>query len=239
MGLLTVGCFHLGNKDDISLTTQKAIDSADLLVIENNIDHRFGYKTMLEDNLEVFFNNNTNKNRIIIQYGTKMLDLLPEVELFKKYLQDGRNVVVLSDEGSPLIDDSGTLSIKIARNLGHDVNFLSGPATPMLVYSNAFKFILDFPNLVDGFCFIAARSDDEESLSKVRKALDAGISVVLNFTQTWENSRLDLLFGNRKVILCLDLTLETEKVWISQLSKVSKYTSDGGVLSMLILPDIV
>jgi 16S rRNA C1402 (ribose-2'-O) methylase RsmI len=238
MGLLTVGCFHLGNKLDISFTTRNAIDSADLLVIENNVDHRFSYKTMLEDNMDIFFNDNTNKDRVIIEYKTAMLDLLPEAEIFKRYLSEGKNVVILSDEGSPLIDDSGTLAIKMARSLGHEVKFLPGPVTPILVYSNAFKFILEFPHLVNGFCFIAARSHDEESLNKVRKALDAGISVVLNFTQTWENSRLDLLFGNRKVILCLDLTLDTEKVWVSQLSKVNTYTSNGGVLSMLLLPDL-
>lgn len=238
MGLLTVGCFHIGNKNDISWTTQHAIDSADLLVIENNVDHRFGYKTMLEDNMDIFFNNNTNNDRVVIQYGTNMLDRLPEAEIFTRYLREGKNVLILSDEGSPLIDDSGTLAIKMARGLGCDVKFLPGPATPMLVYSNAFKFILDFPDLVNGFCFIAARSNNEESLNKVRKALDAGISVVLNFTQTWEKTRLDQLFGNRKVILCLDLTLETEKVWVSQLKDVNIYTSNGGLLSMLVLPDL-
>ena len=216
---------------------QDAIDNADMLLIENNVDHRFGYKSMMDDNLNIFFNDNTNKDRVIIAYKEQMLDRMPEARLFLDYLRNQKKVVILSDEGSPLINDSGTLAIKMALNDGHKIKFLSGPSTPMLTYSNAFNFINMFPSLVDGFCFLAARSDDPRSIDRVNAVLNAGVGVVLNFTGTWSTTKFDELFGNRKVILCLDMILETENVWLSELKDVDIYTSNGGLLSMFILPD--
>lgn len=119
----------IGNLDDLSLRQAKTLASSDIILAE---DTRSA-KTLL-DAIEKRFMFHVSCSTIWSYYLEKEFQKLPEII---DLLKEGKNISLISEAGTPLLNDPGYLLVKscIKRNL--PITVIPGPsaATTALVYS--------------------------------------------------------------------------------------------------------
>ena len=120
----------IGNLDDLTLRAAKTLGSCDILLAEDTRSAQILLMS-LEKNFGIPRNPQT---RIISYYKEKEFEKLPEV---LDFLKSDKNVALISEAGTPLISDPGSLLIKsiIKENIPFTV--IPGPSavTTALVLS--------------------------------------------------------------------------------------------------------
>ena len=103
----------IGNLGDISLRALEVLKKVDYLLCEDTRN-----AGMFLDNLEI-----KNKPKLISFYDEVEEQKIPEVI---KLLQDGNEIALVTDAGTPIISDPGWKLIKKCRNLGIPYTSLPG-----------------------------------------------------------------------------------------------------------------
>ena len=110
----------IGNMEDLSLRQAKAITSAEIIVTEDTRSTGMVLKRIEE----LFHLNKKPECRLISYYQEKEFEKLPEII---SLLEEGKEMILMSESGMPLISDPGYLLVKevIKRKIPYSV--IPGP----------------------------------------------------------------------------------------------------------------
>ena len=235
MGSVVFGCIHIGNSNDLSKTFFDTLDVSDLVVVENQyrwdafcLENNINYtKKVLSINLSGLKGKFLNElpNEIQGMFHENRLAILDEVLAFYK---DNKNILVLSDEGSAIVADSG----EIVRNycLENDIPFkvMSGPSAVINSVSMSNIIGPTSPFIFYGPMFSLEYLDD--FLGKINNAPYNFLGVAFLNQRTAKDvvgSVIDM-FGDLDGSLCVNLTMNTEKVIGKTLGDILDYLTVMG-----------
>ena len=235
MGSVVFGCIDIGNSNDLSKTFFNTLDSSDLVVVENQyvwdafcLRNNINYtKKVISMNLPGLKGKFLNELPDEIQgmFHENRLAVFDEVSTFYK---DSKNILVLSDEGSSIIADSGEL----VRNycLKNDIPFkvMSGPSAVINSVSMSNIIGPTSPFIFYGPMFSLEYLDD--FLDKINNAPYnfLGIAFLNPITAKQVIGSIIDRFGDLDGSLCVNLTMNTEKVIGKTLSDVFNYLTIMG-----------
>lgn len=131
MGTLYLVSTPIGNLEDITLRAMKTLSSVDIILCEDTrrtglllqeLHNRYSSSEESSTSREV----NTDKEPRLIQFyeeieGKKTPEII-------EMLQNGKNIALVSDAGTPLISDPGFLLVREAIKRGISVTSIPGPS---------------------------------------------------------------------------------------------------------------
>lgn len=115
-GTLHIVSMHIGNKDDISMRASKTLSSVDLVVCE---ELKVGAKFLREVN--------SSKPLIELNEHNEETETFSVIEKLKA----GKNVALISDQGTPLLADPGSLLVRYCIDNGITISAVPGPTSIM------------------------------------------------------------------------------------------------------------
>ncbi len=204
--MLVVGGIDIGNRLDIGQRVINAINTFPVIVVENMVNfNKLCFDLKLDPSAEV------------IEYYAPMEpteeDLV--ISIIFNYLENGLDVLILTDDGMPGVADPGGRIISIAHESGHRVSVMPGPSivstlpAVLGVDSRSFTFEDELP------------SDRSERLQKLQKLYSEGRGVVfivknrrdenVNFKSILKDIEL-VLPAHNTIGVGLNLTMPNELV---------------------------
>jgi len=192
----------VGNMDDITLRAIKTIENVDILLTEDTrvtgllLNHLGIKKRMIVNN-----DHNEEKNK----------------EIVIKYLEEGKNVGLVSDRGTPIISDPGFNISKIMIDAGYKVIGLPGATAliPALIMSG----LNPLP-----FMFVGFLNSKE---SKRKKELDdlKNIKATLLFYEAPHRiiktlCNIQEVFGDRNISISREISKRYEEVYRGKISEI-------------------
>lgn len=184
----------IGNLDDITL---RAVNTLKMVEVIFSEDTRV--TSLLLNHLNI-------KKKLISshEYNEKENE-----EKFLKYLEDGNDVGIVTDRGTPIISDPGYDLVKVAIEKGYNVVGLPGPTAliPALITSG----INPSPFLFYGFLNSkqSKRNKELEELKK-EKATIIFYESPHRLKETLED--INKIFGNRKISISKEISKKYEEV---------------------------
>ena len=217
--MLYVVALPIGNMDDISLRALKLLKAADVIIGEER-------KELIP--LLKYFE---------VDIHSKTLDFLNEhsdkVDLeHLKSLCKEKNVVLVSDCGTPVFCDPGAQLIALCRKEKIEVVAAPGASSLMTLLSLSSQKLLKF-----NFAGFLPR-EKEERMREIKKLSQSKESFVVMDTPYRLKATLDHLASvmpNRKALLGCDLTQSTEWVIEDVLSRINSQVKDGEKKEFIIL----
>lgn len=192
----------IGNMDDITLRTIKTLEMVDLLLTE---DTRV---------TGILLNNLNIKKRMIINNDHNEEK---NINLVIKYLENGKNVGLVSDRGTPIISDPGFNISKAIIDKGYNVIGLPGATAiiPALIVSglNPLPFIFyGFLNSKEG-----KRRQELEKLKQNKYTMIFYESPhrIIKTLQLMKE-----ILGDRKVSISREITKKYEEIYRGNISDV-------------------
>ncbi len=193
----------IGNSQDISLRSIKAIQGADIIYCEDTRK----LKSLIQA-LELVLKNSVSLRSIP---GTEEWN----VDWSKLAVEAaGKTIVIVSDAGTPIINDPGKALTQYAREHGWSFEALPGPCAPVLALQYTGGFGLPF-----AFFGFAPRNagKDSKTFQDFAKAIDQVRSFVFFDTRYQVVNTLktlcELELGERKVFLARELTKTHEEIF--------------------------
>lgn len=197
----------IGNMEDLSLRQAKTITSAQVIVTEDTRSTGMVLKRIEE----LFGLKKHPECRLISYYQEKEFEKLPEIMLL---LEEGKEVVLMSESGMPLISDPGYLLVKevIKRNIPYTV--IPGPTAVVAALAHSgFKL-----NHFTFFGFLPRKKGDvNKALLKAQE-----ISLLLDHSPIvfYESANrlnetlllLDTIAPSAQVCVCRELTKMYEEI---------------------------
>lgn len=115
-GTLHIVSMHIGNKDDISMRASKTLSSVDLVVCE---EMKVGAKFLRE----------VNSSKPLLELNEHN----EETETFTVIdkLKSGKNVALISDQGTPLLADPGSMLVRYCIENDITISAVPGPTSVM------------------------------------------------------------------------------------------------------------
>lgn len=214
-GKLIVGGYNIGNFKDTPQRTIEAIDSSDVIIAE----HAEFFDYFLDIR-------NKKTNAEIINY-------LPEIsnrkEIIEKVINDiieGKNVLLLAQEGMPLIHDPGFEIVKSVVEKNLKITVIPGPTAPV-----AALCISGFSS--DRFIFNSDIPEDSTKVLEIFSDLKNESRPVIFFDKIINFKRNLLLLakqigGQRRICVCINLTKEDERVITTQINDMIEWTNSSG-----------
>ncbi len=204
MGKLFVVSTPIGNLEDITLRALSTLNDVDLILSEDTretdkIFRKFDIKTP-----QISYRDQ-NHDRVI----TKI----------KLSLDEGSNLALVSDSGTPAISDPGFRLVKDLVDSGYKVESIPGPSAIIAALS-----VSGLPT--DKFCFLGFLPKSEkqrEELLVTYGSLDATLVLYESpFRVKKLLTQLYHVLGNRKVCLAKDLTKLYEDITTQNLAYFSE-----------------
>jgi len=130
--MLTIISTPIGNLGDLSLRAAKAISQSDILLSE---DTRSAFK-LLDYIAQEYKLTKEADLKVISYYREKEFQKLPEV---MGYLEAGKTVTLITDAGTPLIADPGSLLVQTCVKKGYEIDVIPGASalTTILPYDDS------------------------------------------------------------------------------------------------------
>lgn len=184
----------IGNLDDITL---RAVNTLKMVEVIFSEDTRV---------TSILLNHLNIKKKLISshEYNEKENE-----EKFLKYLEDGNDVGIVTDRGTPIISDPGYDLVKVAIEKGYNVVGLPGPTAliPALITSG----LNPSPFLFYGFLNSkqSKRNKELEELKK-EKATIIFYESPHRLKETLED--INKIFGNRKISISKEISKKYEEV---------------------------
>jgi 16S rRNA (cytidine1402-2'-O)-methyltransferase len=191
----------IGNLRDLSLRQAETIHNAKVVLCEDTRSTVF----LIQKIRELFGFTENKDHELISYYKDKEFEKLPRAI---ETLEEGRDIVLISQAGMPLISDPGSLLVRevIRRNIPYTV--IPGPtaATTAVIHSG-------FPFRSFLFCgFLPKKeSDVKRSLARSKRASDEADKCLCVFYETANRIQSTLgiiseMFPTAQVCVCRELT---------------------------------
>lgn len=213
-GKLIVGGFDIGNFEDIPQRTIKAIYSSDVIVAEHaKLFHYF---------LDI---KNKKTNAEIINYLPELSNKKEIIEKVINDIIDGKNVLLLAQEGMPLVHDPGFEIVKSVVEKNLKITVIPGPTAPV-----AALCISGFSP--DRFIFNSDIPEDSTKALEVFSDLKNESRPVIFFDKIINFKRNLLLLakqigGQRRICVCINLTKEDERVITMRINDMIEWTNSS------------
>ena len=209
-GRLIIGAVPIGDFKDASL---------------NLIDYIVNHKIIVVESLEPFKklckSLNIDPSAKIINYGS--YDNKETIKDLIKILQDGVDVLFLSDEGTAGMVDPGGSLLNIARNLGIVTKVMAGPSCIIPSAVNA--------GCHDGFYFYGQCKDKTERKQIFKTLTNYNFPIMFFVTNDHLNDfildAVDAFGKDRKVSIASNLTKENEFVLNTTMAELFEYLENG------------
>jgi len=209
-GKLFVVATPIGNLSDISIRAIEVLKQVDIIVAEDTrITMRLLKKYDIKNELTSFHINNERY----------------KVDKIIDYLEEGKNIALVSDAGTPCISDPGYLLVNKSRKRQIAVNSIPGASSPIAALS-----ISGLPS--ERFLFEGFLPKKKGRQTKIKSFLALDMTVVLFESPHRLLKTLKDLFqflGNRWISVCKEITKINESVFfgkledaISEFEKLSK-----------------
>lgn len=198
----------IGNLDDITYRVVKTLTNVEIIFAE---DTRVTRKLLnyLNINKKLISNHNFNETT----NGEKLL----------YYLQNGYNVGLVTDRGTPVISDPGYELVKVAIEKKFNVIALPGPTAliPALIVSG----LEPSPFLFYGFL----KNKEEKRKKELEKLKKLEFTIIFyesphRILQTL-NNMLEI-FGDRKISICREISKKFEEIYRGKISEILKEVSN-------------
>ena len=207
----------IGNMDDMTYRAVKILNEVELILSEDTrvtglLMKHFEIKKRLVANHE----HNEERNK----------------ELVKKYLEEGKNIGLVSDRGTPVISDPGFEIAKYVIELGYNVIPLPGATAliPALISSGLDPMPFTFYGFLNSK--ESKRKKEIENLKDIRHTM-IFYEAPHRINQTLQNF-LDI-FGNRKMSLAREISKKYEEIYRGTIEEVlSQITDIKGEIVFLI-----
>ena len=199
----------VGNMDDITLRAIKTIESVDILLTEDTrvtgllLSHLGIKKKMIVNN-----DHNEEKNK----------------EIVIKHLEEGKNVGLVSDRGTPIISDPGFNISKIIIDAGYKVIGLPGATAliPALIMSG----LNPLPFMFVGFLNSkeSKRIKELEELKNIKATMlfyEAPHRIVKTL------SNMQDVFGDRNISISREISKKYEEVYRGKISEIIPLIADA------------
>ena len=205
--MLNIVATPIGNLDDISLRQAKTLIASDIILAEDTRSAQ-----ILLDAIRVRFKDLSPKVqdiKVVSYYKEKEFEKLPQV---LEWLNEGKNISLISESGVPLISDPGYLLVKtvIKKNIPFTVIPGGTAISTALVHSgfeaNQFTFLGFLPK---------KESEKIKLINKLKSVKELLPDIIFVFFESGQriNETLKLLSDwNPDVALCRELTKKFEKI---------------------------
>lgn len=207
-GKLYLCATPIGNLEDITLRVLRVLEEVDLIAAE---DTRNSIKLLNHYEIKTPMTSYHEFNKIEKAY-----------QLVEK-LQEGMNIALITDAGTPGISDPGEELVKIAYEAGIEVTSLPGPAACITA--------LTLSGLsTRRFVFEAFLPKDKKERKRILEELQKETRTIIlyeaphHLIKTLEELREAL--GNRRITLCRELTKKYEEGQRTTIDKVLEYYKD-------------
>lgn len=220
-GTLYVVATPLGNAEDLSPRGREVLTGADVILAEDTrraglLFQRLGIER--HGRLMSFFEHNEDKR-------------LPKV---LSYLEDGLQVALISDAGTPLLSDPGFTLVRACRDEGIPVRPVPGPSAPVTALSAC-----GLPPLPYAFLgFLPRRKSQTEQLLAAYR--DTGATLILFERKSRLKGTLEIaagVLGDREFCVARELTKDFEEFLYGTLADLSGFDFDlRGELTVIIGP---
>lgn len=207
-GKLYLCATPIGNLEDITLRVLRVLEEVDLIAAE---DTRNSIKLLNHYEIKTPMTSYHEFNKIEKAY-----------QLVEK-LQEGMNIALITDAGTPGISDPGEELVKIAYEAGIGVTSLPGPAACITA--------LTLSGLsTRRFVFEAFLPKDKKERKRILEELQKETRTIIlyeaphHLIKTLEELREAL--GNRRITLCRELTKKYEEGQRTTIDEVLEYYKD-------------
>lgn len=207
-GKLYLCATPIGNLEDITLRVLRVLEEVDLIAAE---DTRNSIKLLNHYEIKAPMTSYHEFNKIEKAY-----------QLVEK-LQEGMNIALITDAGTPGISDPGEELVKIAYEAGIEVTSLPGPAACITA--------LTLSGLsTRRFAFEAFLPKDKKERKRILEELQKETRTIIlyeaphHLIKTLEELREAL--GNRRITLCRELTKKYEEGQRTTIDEVLEYYKD-------------
>lgn len=207
-GKLYLCATPIGNLEDITLRVLRVLEEVDLIAAE---DTRNSIKLLNHYEIKTPMTSYHEFNKIEKAY-----------QLVEK-LQEGMNIALITDAGTPGISDPGEELVKIAYEAGIEVTSLPGPAACITA--------LTLSGLsTRRFVFEAFLPKDKKERKRILEELQKETRTIIlyeaphHLIKTLEELREAL--GNRRITLCRELTKKHEEGQRTTIDEVLEYYKD-------------
>lgn len=220
-GTLFVTATPLGNTDDLSPRARAVLEGADVILAEDTRRAGLLFKRLGlagHGRLMSFFEHNEDKR-------------LPKVLAL---LEEGMDVALISDAGTPLLSDPGFTLVRACRDQGIRVRPVPGPSAPVTALSAS-----GLPPLPYTFLGFAPRKKSQtEKILKAHR--DTGATLVLFERKSRLKGTLSIardVLGDREFCVARELTKEYEEFIRGDLGNLDGTDLDlRGELTIIIGP---
>jgi 16S rRNA (cytidine1402-2'-O)-methyltransferase len=141
----------IGNMKDLSIRQAETLCSSDIILSE---DTRSAQQ-LLQSVESLFLMKRKTKLRVISYYKEKELEKLPEI---LGYLEEGKQVSLISESGLPLLSDPGTMLLQSAIREGIPNTIIPGPSAP----TTAFMYAATGTQQFSFFGFLPKKANEKE-----------------------------------------------------------------------------
>lgn len=207
-GKLYLCATPIGNLEDITLRVLRVLEEVDLIAAE---DTRNSIKLLNHYEIKTPMTSYHEFNKIEKAY-----------QLVEK-LQEGMNIALITDAGTPGISDPGEELVKIAYEAGIEVTSLPGPAACITA--------LTLSGLsTRRFVFEAFLPKDKKERKRILEELQKETRTIIlyeaphHLIKTLEE--LQEALGNRRITLCRELTKKYEEGQRTTIDEVLEYYKD-------------
>lgn len=207
-GKLYLCATPIGNLEDITLRVLRVLEEVDLIAAE---DTRNSIKLLNHYEIKTPMTSYHEFNKIEKAY-----------QLVEK-LQEGMNIALITDAGTPGISDPGEELVKIAYEAGIEVTSLPGPAACITA--------LTLSGLsTRRFVFEAFLPKDKKERKRILEEIQKETRTIIlyeaphHLIKTLEELREAL--GNRRITLCRELTKKYEEGQRTTIDEVLEYYKD-------------
>lgn len=204
-GILYLCATPIGNLDDITLRVLKTLQEVDLIAAE---DTRHSIKLLNHFEIKTKMTSYHEYNRV------------EKAKVLVKQLQEGQNIALITDAGTPGISDPGEELVRQCHHAGIQVTALPGACALVnaLILSG---------QPTRRFCFEAFLPSDKKERKYILNQLENETRTMILYEaphrliKTLEEL-LDTL-GNREMTLCRELTKRHESVFLSTIEQVIEH----------------
>lgn len=194
MGLLYIVATPIGNLEDITLRALRILREVSVIAAEDTRVTR-GLLSHYDIHTRMISHHNANEKLVT----KKILDIL-----------ESEDVAIVSDAGTPLINDPGFIIVKAAIEAGIRVVPIPGPSSPITALSVSGLPVDEFTYLG----YLPHKQGDRLSMLRNKSELSSTL-IIFSTPHRVLDDLQDILsvLGNRSIAMCRELTKMHEEVF--------------------------
>lgn len=208
-GKLYLCATPIGNLDDITLRVLETLRSVDLIAAE---DTRHSIKLLNHFDIKTPMTSYHEYNRV------------EKARLLVEKLREGMQIALITDAGTPGISDPGEELVKQCCDAGIEVTSLPGPAACITALT-----ISGLPTR--RFCFEAFLPPDRKERQWILEELKTETRTIIIYEAPHHLLRtlkeLYEALGERKAVVCRELTKKHETAFRQNLSEITAYYEEN------------